>query len=525
MKSFIKLFLPALALCSCSWFDDSPEKGASGPADQIPHDMIVLGDKLEDPYSVDNVIEAVSFLYPTRAGRIDIRPTDLYVRFLPRTEDEYNRLVSLGLLLIDHPIDYEVVREGDYYHDPSLDEDSITWQYAVVKPDFGFPEGIRHEVLDQCYISDHDPATRAGDIDWAAVEREAFRLTGNAGLLQPEVRGASEPAKPSGRLCIVDERHGDEPEGIAGVRVSCNTFVKFAHAYTDPQGYYSMDREFATELRYRIVFQNEKGFGIGLNKILVPASTSTMGKAGPEGVSITVDKNSDRRLFTRSVVNNAAYDYYESCASREHKILPPPANTRIWLFQALEVCSTPMFQQGVLIDDTVVGQFLGEYSKYVKMFLPDITLGVKGVEDYSTLYGGTVHELAHASHFSQVGKEYWNRYVEYVMTSFIESGGRMYGVGSGTGAGHCEVGEMWGYYVQNRLYKERYGEDKTTFGTSYWFHPHVLLYLDERGLDRSGIFKALQPEVTSKNALQEKLGSLYPEYGVIINQAFDRYED
>ncbi len=525
MKSFIKLFLPALALCSCSWFDDSPEKGASGPADSVPHDMIVLGDKLEDPYSVDNVIEAVSALYPTRAGRIDIRPTDLYVRFLPRTEDEYNRLESLGLLLIDHPIDYEVVREGDYYHDPSLDEDSITWQYAVVKPDFEFPEGIRHEVLDQCYISDHDPATRAGDIDWAAVEREAFRLTGNAGMLQPEVRGASESAKPSGRLCIVDERHGDEPEGIAGVRVSCNTFVKFAHAYTDPQGYYSMDKEFATELRYRIVFQNEKGFGIGLNKILVPASSSTMGKAGPEGVSITVDKNSDRRLFTRSVVNNAAYDYYESCASREHKILPPPANTRIWIFQALEACSTPMFQQGVFIDDTAVGQFLGEYSKYVKMFLPDITLGVKGVDEYSTLYAGTVHELAHASHFSQVGKEYWNRYVEYVLTSFVESGGRMYGVGSGTGAGHCEVGEMWGYYVQNRLYKERYGEDKTTFGTSYWFHPHVLLYLDERGLDRSGIFKALQPEVTSKNALQEKLGSLYPEYGVIINQAFDRYDD
>ncbi len=525
MKSFIKLFLPALALCSCSWFDDSPEKGASGPADSVPHDMIVLGDKLEDPYSVDNVIEAVSVLYPTRAGRIDIRPTDLYVRFLPHTEDEYNRLESLGLLLIDHPIDYEVVREGDYYHDPSLDEDSITWQYAVVKPDFEFPEGIRHEVLDQCYISDHDPATRAGDIDWAAVEREAFRLTGNAGLLQPEVRGASEPAKPSGRLCIVDERHGDEPEGIAGVRVSCNTFVKFAHAYTDPQGYYSMDKEFATELRYRIVFQNEKGFGIGLNKILVPASSSTMGKAGPEGVSITVDRNSDRRLFTRSVVNNAAYDYYESCASRDHRILPPPANTRIWIFQALEACSTPMFQQGVFIDDTAVGQFLGEYSKYVKMFLPDITLGVKGVDEYSTLYAGTVHELAHASHFSQVGKEYWNRYVEYVLTSFVESGGRMYGVGSGTGAGHCEVGEMWGYYVQNRLYKERYGEDKTTFGTSYWFHPHVLLYLDERGLDRSGIFKALQPEVTSKNALQEKLGSLYPEYGVIINQAFDRYED
>ena len=525
MKNFLKIFLPALALCSCSWFDDSQEEGAFGTADDIPHDMIVLGDKLEDPYSVDNVLEAVSFLYPTKAGRVDIKPTDVYVRFLPRTEAEYDRLVSLGILLIDHPIDYQIVREGDYYHDPTLDEDSITWQYAVVKPDFEFPEGIMHEVLDQCYISDHDPATRSEDIDWAAVEREAFRLTGNAGLLQPEVRGATEPAKPSGRLCIVDERRGGEPEGIAGVRVSCNTFVKFAHTYTDAQGYYTMDREFSSELRYRIVFQNEKGFGIGLNKILVPASASTMGKAGPEGVSLTVDKDSDRHLFTRSVVNNAAYEYFESCSVRDRKIMPPPANTRIWLFHSLDVCSTPMLQQGVFIDDTAIGEFLGDYSKYVKMFLPDITLGVKGIDDYSTLYAGTVHELAHASHFSQAGKQFWNKYVGYVIASFIESGGRMYGVGSGEGAGHCEVGEMWAYYLQNRLYKDRYGEDKTTFGTSYWFHPHVLLYLDERGLGRSGIFNALQPEVTSKNALQEKLGSLYPEYGVIINQAFDRYDD
>ena len=525
MKNFMKIFFPAAALCACSVVDDGEAPGAFGSAGSVPHDMIVLGEKLEDPYSVTNVIEAVSALYPTKAGRVDIKPTDIYVRFLPRDEDEYNRLVSLGLLLIDHPLDYEIVREGDYYHDPSLDEDSITWQYAVVKSDFEFPQGIVHEVLDNCYIADNDVVTRSEDIDWDAVEREAFRLTGNVAMLEPEVRGASAPARPSGRLCIIDERRGGEPEGIAGVRVSCNTFVKFAHAYTDAQGYYAMDREFTSELRYRIVFQNEKGFGIGLNKILVPASASTLGRSGPEGVSLTVDRDSDRRLFTRSVVNNAAYDYFESCSVRGRSILPPPANTRIWIFQGLSECSTPMLQQGVLIDDTSIGKFLGDFAKVVKMFLPDITLGVKDVEDYSTIYAGTVHEMAHASHFSQVGKEYWNSYVKYVLSSFAESGGRMYGVGAGEGAGHCEVGEMWGYYVQNRMYKERYGEDKATFGTSYWFQPHVLLYLDERGLDRYGIFKALQSDVASRGALQERLGSLYPEYGVIINQAFDRYRN
>ena len=523
MKTSLQFLMPILALCACSVFDDGDAPGGSA-AENVPHDMIVLGDRLEDPYSVSNVEAALVSLYPSKAGRVDLKPTDIYVRFLPRTEAEYDRLVSAGIHLTDHPLDYEIVREGDYYHDPSLDEDAITWQYAVLKPDFNIPKDIPYELLDECYIADNS-ATRAGDVDWEAVEQEAFRLTGNGAMLPPPVRGSSASAKPSGRLCILDGRKGNEAEGIAGVKVSCNTFVKFAHAYTDAQGYYSMDREFSSELRYRIVFQNEKGFGIGLNKILVPASASTLGKAGPEGVSLTVDKDSDRRLFTRSVVNNAAWNYFESCSERDRKILPPPANTRIWLFQALDVCSTPMLQQGVLVDDTAIGKFLGDFKNTVKMFLPDITLGVKDIEDFSTIYAGTVHELAHASHFAQVGKDYWNQYISYVLRSFVESGGRMYGSGAGDGSGHCEVGEMWGYYVQNRMYKERYGEDNHTFGTSYWFRPHVLLYLDERGLDRSSIFKALQPEVTERKLLKDKLNSLYPEYSTIIGQAFERYDD
>ena len=62
MRNFLTIFLPALVLCSCSWFEDDDERRTFGTADNVPHDMIVLGDKLEDPYSVDNVIEAVSVL-------------------------------------------------------------------------------------------------------------------------------------------------------------------------------------------------------------------------------------------------------------------------------------------------------------------------------------------------------------------------------------------------------------------------------------------------------------------------------
>lgn len=491
--------------------------------DDVSHEMIVLGRKLDDPYTVSNVEKAIKSVYPTKADQISLEPTDIYIRFLPKNEEQYERLMETGLLFYDHPIDYQILKEGDYYHDPDLAEDKITWQYTVMPSHYVCPFGITYEVLDECYIPGNEVGTKAGDIDWEAVEQEAFRLTGNAALLDAETRG-EDAGKPSGRVTVVDARRdGGGAEGVAGVKVSCNTFVKFATAYTDADGYYHIERSFSSTLRYRLVFQNEKGFGIGLDKVLVPASSSALGKASPEGLDVEIDSSSDRKMFCRAVVNNAAWDYFERCSEESEKLSLPPANTRLWLFQFLNASSAVMLQHGVMVDDTKIGELLGDFKSVVKMFLPDITLGLSAAEDYSDIYALTVHELAHASHFSQVGKSYWNYYISHILSSFLSSGGRMYGTGSEEWAGYCEVGEMWAYYMQNLLYEQRYGEGAAVFGTNHWFYPHVFLYLDERGVGRSMIAKALTPEVTSRELLLEKLEALYPEYGMLIGQAFERY--
>ena len=224
----------ALVLVSCA-----KEAPVTTPAPEIHHGMIELGEKLEDPYTVENVQKAVRSLYPTKADRVDIRPTDLYVRFLPATDGDLAVLEGLGLYLMDHPMDYRIAREGDYYHDPAVADESITWQYAVVPRDFDFPSGVRYEVLDRCYISEHDPTTRASapDIDWDLVESEAFRLTGNEAMLEPAVKGAA--GTPQGRITLLDPQYaGGKPVGVSGVMVACNVFVKIATAYTDRDGYY-----------------------------------------------------------------------------------------------------------------------------------------------------------------------------------------------------------------------------------------------------------------------------------------------
>ena len=490
----------------------------------LTHEMIVLGKRLENPYTTENMTRALKSLYPTKADRVDLKTTDLYVRFLPADEHEYDILLEMDVELVDHPMDYSIAVEGDWYHDPDVPEEDMTWQYAVVSHDFVFPD-IRYEIIDECYISEHDPATRTSDsgVDWQAVEREAYVITGNEGMLSSATK-ASTKVRPSGRITVVDDHaNGGKPFGVAGVRVSCNSFVKYDMAYTDRDGYYEMSKEFSSDLRYRLIFKNEKDFSIGFNMVLVPASVSTLGKAGPEGVNMTVTKDSEDKLFRRCVVNNAAYDYISRCAASDLDITAPPSDLRMWIMHGMKSSSAIMMHHGALVDNKLLNEYLGQYVSLLGMFLPDITIGASGKDEYRKIYSTTCHELSHASHYAKVGSGYWNPYILYIISSFVSSGGETYGDGSAAGAGYCEIGEMWAYYMESRVFKDRYGGSFPTFGTSYWFYPQIFRYLDERGLGPDEIFSVLDKDVVSKSALKSALLSAYPAKRTVIEQVFSRY--
>ncbi|MBR1576740.1 MAG: hypothetical protein IJ654_09895 [Bacteroidales bacterium] len=522
MKTLLKLFpLCLLAGCAHAHWDPDPPR----PVDLsgVGHGMIVLGERLQDPYSLENMTLAVRSVYPEKASRMDLRPTDIYVRFLPDDDKQFEHLESLGLDLLDHPLDYRILQEGDYYHDPEIPDGRITWQYAVVPAGFSFPTGIRMEILDECYIAEHAGPTRSADVDWSAVERESFRLTGNADLLSPATRSGEAAQVPTGRITVLDENcGGGVPAGVSGVKVCVNSFVKFATAYTDDNGYYELPKSFSEEVRYRLLFRNRRGFSIGVNLLLVPASVSTLGRHDPTGIDVVVDKDTDWKLFTRCAVNNIAAGYFDRCRE-EGDVSAPPADLRIWIFRNLGSSSTLMLQQGVLLDSGKVGEFLGEYASLVQMFLPDITLGLKHCHNYAEIYSETVHELSHASHYVQVGNAFWSRFIRFILKSYVTSLGITYGTGLEEDAGYCEVGEMWGYYFGNLLFRERYGSGTPAEGLSLWFYPQILMYLDERGVDAAKIFSILGPDVTDKDAFQEALTDRYPEHFSVINQAFDRY--
>ena len=201
----------------------------------------------------------------------------------------------------------------------------------------------------------------------------------------------------------------------------------------------------------------------------------------------------------------------------------PPSDLRMWMFPSLSVSSTAMLHHGTLLTDEQMSKFWGYCLKMVKYFLPDITIGTKNSENYASIYTAVCHELAHASHFAQVGEDYWNAFIHYIVSSYVTDGGQLYGSGTGPGAGQCAISEMWAYYLSSEMYQERYGGPVPAFGSEYWFHPQIFRSLDDRGVSRSDIFKVLKSDVTSEESLKYALMAEMPYRRSLIEQVFNRY--
>ena len=85
---------------------------------------LILGNKLNNPYLIQNITTAYKALTAkgtTSLKPINIRPTYYYVKFKPANIDQYETLAADSTLaLSDFPLDYEIIQNGNRYHDPAI---------------------------------------------------------------------------------------------------------------------------------------------------------------------------------------------------------------------------------------------------------------------------------------------------------------------------------------------------------------------------------------------------------------------
>src|SRR3989304_2448668 len=128
--------------------------------------MVVLGKKINDPFAIYNMREANSNLKSagTDVPEENIEPNKVYLRFLPKNEDEWQILkTDTNIVLFDYPLDYEIEVYGTYYHDPEIPDSSITWQYTVIPVDYPIPN-IAHEILYEVYIPPMDSISEESEL-------------------------------------------------------------------------------------------------------------------------------------------------------------------------------------------------------------------------------------------------------------------------------------------------------------------------------------------------------------------------
>lgn len=382
---------------------------------------IRLGAKVESPFLLRNMQRSVDSL-SARSGlrsQTVLKPTHLYVRFLPADTTQYERLVADTTLDFDpYPLDYQLT-EGDSYHDPSLPAEAITWQYTVVPAGYDLKGlGITYEVLDELYILDEDleredisvgdaqlRSGKGSGLSWKSVVDEALIQTGNVG--ETTLRSKWTPAA---TIKAYDDRMRKYiPLQGVKVRIRYLSFLKAYH-YTDANGDVTFSSK-RTSVEYSIEWERD------MWDIRDGGTQAYYHGPDQKGKwNLNINTGTPKSLHI-SAIHRALHKYYygDCCGlvrpskslkisyqegsdpDKEGTALGSTSSAKVrtwnWIFSAIKI-----YEKGKIIEDDKV---VGEY-----------------VQTVSGVFTTTLHELAHASHACRMSRSGYDETSQFIKDSW-----------------------------------------------------------------------------------------------------------
>jgi len=390
LKLNIAVFLALLiAISGCQKDDIVTEPMTEPEESQFQEGMIQLGKKLENPYTVENMRKAYqtlsvnSQLKSATVTESEIDVTHLYVRFLPKTDEELGVIqIDTTLELFDYPLDYEIQEGGTYYQDPELPDTAITWQYCAVKKDFNFPN-IEYEVLAELFLPEsmEDETSLKSSETWTFwddLEVEALKITGNYDEAEDTNLKSTmgrKKWKPSGTI-RVNDNSGFGLVPVVGCKARAYSWFTTKSDLTDNNGYFYINHNFKGHVNYSIKWERNN-FDI---------RSGNWGQAYFNGPRYKQKAwNLDIRSgmsWVYAHLHIAAYDYYYN---NSFGIKKPTPNNRIKI--------GGMDKSGT--STHAAWRRIVTFPQ-IKIFRNFSSGTVRTSED---LYAVTIHELAHASHW------------------------------------------------------------------------------------------------------------------------------
>lgn len=390
---------------------------------------LIIGEKLENPYSIDNMRKALDYIFnetkessdyntkelAKKAETIDLRTTDLYIRFLPKDSTEYDLLKKDTVLsLYDYPLDFKIEKQGEYYHDPSLSENQITWQYAVVKPNYSF-SSIKYEILSELFIPENSEGYHEKELLNKAqsktstlnvIETVSLFLTNNLSKEEKEhieeqqsnfykrvcvwfiCWNEPDPWYPSGRIEIEDTELGTQP--VEGVKVRARRWFTIKTTTTNSKGDFKLGY-FKRDVNYSLIWETYH-FSIRQKWLwFIPRQAWMNGPKRRSKWNVKLNKHSEN-WFHGTIFQAAHHYYYKNIKGLKR----PPLNS----FWKPQMKIRSYFENN--------NDANGSYVKDIRLFGIIAPIRIYNPNNSSlNVYATTIHELAHGSHW-ELRKNKWN---------------------------------------------------------------------------------------------------------------------
>lgn len=487
--------------------------------------------QLVNPYKLEIMQHAADSMYQLGLLQepLQLTTTHRYIRFDLRDSIDYKALINNGIELFDYPLDSLITNDYFMPFDTLYNTVQMRPQYASVPVGISIPN-VPYILLDNCFIPEDSLVPRgegrlannvSGYMELLACHIANPDLPETSGLIPYYNRDWNTlGAMPSGRFTVAtDDENINAP--LKGVKVKVNSFVKTASTYTDDEGYYSINTSFVLNPWYSTEYINSKGFKVYGN--WGTAAPATHGYSWRPNSGFTHNISKSERSWFWAVVNNAVFDYYETCENDGR--VRPPYNLQVLCTIIGKGSSAPMLyhvgyqnisdytvnELARLFFDTISASVTNAIVGMLRYLLPDIT--IKNNDSYDKLRASVYHELCHASHFSQTGQAQWNTYIGYIIDNWGYGDGRA----NNNGSKLCELSESFAYAC------ERYYEPQWLFGENQWFLPGIkaiLLLLKENVLTEQQILSCMTTSVGSIDQLYSALVSAYSSKSTQIKICF-----
>ena len=423
---------------------------------------VILGEKLENPFSVENMQLALDSLMSKpneleeagvtnrSASCVEIYPTDWYICFKVDST-QFNKLIlDTTLTLSQIPLDYEIIQEGDYLEE--FQESDIKTLYTVVKPGYINPDGIDFEILEELFIPENSEYYSETNISQTNIENRSFSrkimddnfvtalliqsfiLTGNENQLpnknQIENRMMFEECVqksflwwtwtdcnicyyPEGTVKIQTPK-GYEP--VKGIKMVMWRWFTRIEAVTDKNGYYKsktkLNKLLCTnniQCYLQMVGQNgENQWSMNVSvagAVCLWNDSYNLGSFHPDRNDFKI--NVSHKAWGKCLINKAIYDYID--IARENNLTLPPKQLKVAVHDKMRSSSAPLLNNHLNSSftagaknylDVILGGF-GETVVYAMLWwgLPDLMLCYEpNLNLYERMISTVWHELTHATH-------------------------------------------------------------------------------------------------------------------------------